>query len=136
MTDAHFGYSPHDWEAMIDAGVVYLEQLASRRSHCDYTTFCRQVRATAGIAPEPGDHALASLLGEIARRSYDERSVVVTAIVHYKDQGFAPGPGFYAICQELGLLPAGTLSDDVKLAFLVQHQRDLEAAYQRRRPTT
>ncbi len=118
---------------MVDAGLEFLESLAERGGHTDYTSFCRQVRTKADVALEPGDHALSHLLGAIARRSYDSRGVVVTALVHYKDQGFDPGPGFYGICQQLGLLPSGGLSDDTKLVFLARHQTDLERAYRRAR---
>lgn len=128
-----FGYTPEQWQAMVDAGETYLETLARHRGHTDYTTFCLEVATAAGTSPRPGDHALAFLLGDIAASTYDSRGVAITAIVHYKDQGFSPGPGFYAICQDLGLLPAGNLSEDQKLAFLVEHQRAIETAYPSRR---
>lgn len=134
MSDtARFGYSAEQWQQMVDAGLAYLEGLASSGGNTDYTTFCSEVGRRAGTSPQPGDHALAFLLGDIARRSFDDRGVVVTALVHYKDAGFSPGPGFYGICQELGLLQAGTLTENQKMDFLVRHQRELEAKYSPRR---
>lgn len=134
MSDtAHFGYTAEQWQDMVDVGLSHLEDLASSGGNTDYTTFCSEVSRRAGTSPQPGDHALAFLLGDIARRSFDDRGVVVTALVHYKDAGFSPGPGFYGICQELGLLEAGTLTEDQKMEFLVRHQRELEARYSRRR---
>jgi hypothetical protein len=133
MTDFHYGYAPERWESMVDAGLTYLEQLAATGGHCDYTTFCREVARVSGSAPQPGDHALASLLGDIGRRSYEHRGVVVTALVHYKDEGFSPGPGFYSLCQELGLLSSGKLTDNQMITFLAGHQQEIEATYQRPR---
>lgn len=134
MDDRRFGFTDEHWERMVDAGLAHLARLASAGGHTDYTSFCAEVaRLVGGAAPQPGDHALASLLGDIARRSFDERGVAITALVHYKDAGFSPGPGFYSLCQERGLLEKGVLSEERKLEFLVAHQRELETAYSRRR---
>lgn len=128
-----FGYPIGQWGDMVDAGLANLEALAARGGHTDYSTFCLEVARLAGTCPQPGDHALAYLLGDIARASYDSRGVVITALVHYKGGGYEPGPGFYSICQDLGLLPEGTLTEDDKLVFLATHQRTIDDAYRRRR---
>ena len=67
--DHRFGYPKDLWERMVDAGHGYLERLAFAKGHTDYTTFCHEVALAAGSAPQPGDHSLAHLLGDIARRS-------------------------------------------------------------------
>lgn len=130
---SRFAYSAEHWERLVDEGLAHLERLASRRQHTDYTSFCRDVSERVGAAPQPGDHSLALLLGDIARRSFDDKGVVVTALVHYKNSGFSPGPGFYGICQELGLLRQGDLTEDERTEFLVSHQKELESIYGRRR---
>jgi hypothetical protein len=117
--ESRFGFTLAQWELMVDVGLAYLEGLARGRGQTDYTTFCSEVRRAAGTSPQPGDHALAFLLGDIAHRSYNSNGVVVTALVHYKDRGFSPGPGFYSICQELDLLRPGKLTEDQRLVFLV-----------------
>lgn len=133
MTDNHFGFTREQWEAMVDAGLTHLETLASRGGHTDYSSFCRSVRQAVGHSPSPGDHSLKALLRDVARRSYDSRGVIVTVLVHYKDGGMSPGSGFYAISQELGLLPKGSLDEDQKLVFLADHVLAVESAYRRPR---
>ncbi len=117
---AHFGYTPEQWNKMVAVGKRHLEAVAARRDATDYTTLCRVLEAEAGVRIEPHDHALPHVLGDIARRSHGEYGLVLTALVHYKG-GSEAGTGFYAICQELGALRAGTLSADEKVTFQVRH---------------
>ena len=128
-----FGYEADAWEGMVHHGTGYLERVCASGRTTDYTTFCAELGKRVGHCPQPGDHSLTYLLGDIGRRSYDERGVVITAVVHYKGAGYNPGPGFFTLCQELGLLPSGSLPDRQKDEFLVRHHNELQAAYGDRR---
>jgi hypothetical protein len=130
--DRYFGYTRDAWEAMVDAGHAYLTELAAREADTDYTTFCQEVKRRSGHTVEPGDHALAYVLGAIGTRTFEEKGVVVTVVVHYKG-GSDPGPGFFGLCQELGILDKGALGEDTKLAFFAQHTRAVFDAYRRPR---
>jgi hypothetical protein len=134
MTDAdrYFGYGPETWDAMIDAGYAYLCDLASRSADTDYTKLCQELHQRTGAVIEPHDYALAHVLGDIGRRSYDQHGVVVTVLVHYKG-GTDPGPGFFSLCQQLKLLPLGTVGADTKLMFHAAHVHAVFDAYGRRR---
>ena len=134
MTSAgsYYGFTPEIWQALVREGLRYLEGRATHSRPCTYTEFCNELRTKVGVAPDPHDHATAALLGEIGTETYTSRGVIVTALVMYKNGGFEPGPGFYKLAQELGVLETGTLTEDQKLAFVSTHTRAVLAAYPRR----
>ena len=124
-----YGYPDERWQAMVKAGGEYLAEVAARGGDTDYTKFCEEVRRRAGFSVAPGDHALAHLLGDIGREAHFERGAVTTVLVHYKNGGSEPGPGFFVLCQELGLLPPGHLDDLTKLTFHVEQAKAVYEAY-------
>lgn len=134
VSEPVYGYAAADWERLIDAGEAYLVTRAQGRLDTDYTEFCREVRGATGLELQPHDHALRFLLGEIGTRTYDDRGVVITVLIHYKD-GSDAGDGFFGLCQQLGLLPKGKLDAESKLIFQAQHTTEVFDAYRRRRRT-
>jgi hypothetical protein len=130
VTDGtRFGYTAAQWDALVDTGREFLETLARRQAGCSYTEFCDEVNRHTGLTLQPHDHALPHVLGQIGSATWDDRGVVVTAIVHYKYGGFEAGPGFFSLCQELELLPKRTPSEDERLVFHAAHVTKVYEAY-------
>ncbi|MGW2273949.1 hypothetical protein [Streptomyces yangpuensis] len=61
--------------------------------------------------------AMGHLLGRVVERDYPESNLMISALVHYLGANDA-GPGFYALAQQLGLLPKGS-SPMAKLEFWI-----------------
>ena len=136
MNDRFYGYTEEQWDAMRAQGLAYLEELARDRRDTDYSTFCAEVRRRAGVAPEPHDHALPHLLGAIGTRSYEDRQVIITALIHDKG-GNEPGPGFYELAEQLRALNREQnpwIARELREVFWVRHVGECHEAYARKRP--
>jgi hypothetical protein len=128
-----YGFSEEQWDQMFETGLIYLERLARDQGDCSYTDFCNELRATCGVAPEPHSDACSQLLRQIAEETFDSHGAIVTALVHYKDGGIEPGPGFFDLCHRLGLIEAKPYSDDRKLEIVTEQVRLVIEAYRRRK---
>ena len=128
-----YQFSDDEWDQIFEAGLDYLERLARAEGDCSYTDFCNQLRVTCGVAPEPHSDACSQLLRRIAEETFDSHGVVVTALVHYKDGGIEPGPGFFDLCHRLRLIEAAPYSDDRKMVIVTEQVRMVIDAYSRRR---
>lgn len=131
MDEQYYGYTEEQWEAMEHHGFAFLAGLARDRRDTDYSTFCRELRRRAGVAPDPHDHALRTLLGRIATRSYEDKQVVITALIHYKG-GSEPGPGFYEVSERLRKANAMTdwrIPQERRLEFWVGQVQAAQRAY-------
>ncbi len=129
--DQFFGYGETTWQAMVDAGYEFLRHRAQIGQPTNYSELAREIVAVAGGSIGPHDYAFNYILGDIGRRSFEERGVVLTGIVYYKDGGSELGPGFFGLAQELGLLPSGALGEDTKLRFQTQQTTAVLDAYRR-----
>ena len=123
-------HRPTEWEAMTRAGFRQLERVARARTTISYSELCEAVSEHAHVSLQPDSMALLLLLERIARHSFDRTGVVLTALVRRKDTGYDPGGGFYSVCRSLGLIDH-SLNERRQEAFLIDHQRRIEAAYGR-----
>lgn len=135
MTDRHYGFTDEQWVAMERHGLDYLEELAREGRDTDYSTFCAAVRGRAGVAPDPHDHSLPELLRRVGTRSYEDRGVILTALIHYKG-GNEPGPGFYELAERLRALnnqPDPRIAAETRERFWVHQVAACHNAHRRRR---
>ena len=129
--DRFFGYDEATWHKMVDVGYQFLERRARVPDPTNYSELADEITKRARATIGPHDFAFNYVLGDIGRRSYEERGVVLTGIVYYKDGGSELGPGFFALAQELGILPKGTLGEDTRLRFQAEQTTAILNAYGR-----
>jgi len=129
----HYEFSDDQWDQIFEAGLDFVERLARNEGDCSYTELCNQLRVSCGVAPEPHSDACSQLLRRIAEETFVSHGVVVTALVHYKDGGIEPGPGFFDLCHRLGLIEAKPYSEDRKLIIVTEQVQMVIDAYARRK---
>ena len=106
------GYPFSQWDAARDEVREILIRTAGAGTDLTYTDLCRQISA---IRIEPHDYALPHLLGEVLREEHEAGRPLLTVLVVYKDGDKMPGPGFFALAEELGY----DCSD--RLRFWIEH---------------
>ncbi|MDE3723545.1 hypothetical protein PWG71_19315 [Nocardiopsis sp. N85] len=103
-----YGKTAVEWEQLVDATVHLLEERARAGAVVTYTEVNRALVVRTGQRPfdfsQPDDRAaVGRLLGEAVERTLDEVGAMISAITLYQG-GNDPGPGFYALAAEKGLL--------------------------------
>lgn len=114
-----YGRSDDDWDRMVDDAVSFLLEQAQSKQITTYSDL-NSALAQAGHVPfdfslERDRAAVGAVLGDAVGRTLGDPKVMLSAIVSYIGQN-DPGPGFYKLAVELGLL-ANTATADDKLAF-------------------
>lgn len=125
-----YGFEPLAWDRLVEAGLAYLGEVASRSTTTSYPEFCAQLFDRAGQRVEIQDAALGGLLADIARRSRAEKQVILPAVLVSAESG-QPGGGFFAYAQEAGLLPKKAKQDE-RFMFWAGHVKAVFAAYSRK----
>jgi len=74
------------------------------------------------------------LLGLIVEDTFPETNAILSALVLYLNEN-SPGPGFFKLAQDLGLLPSGA-SADAKLEFWATQVRQVYDLFRVRRSTS
>lgn len=95
----HCGFPLGAW----DAARIHVTELLSARAKAGKTiSYSEVVALVHEVHSEPDSHALAAMLGEIAK-SEDEagRGMLSVAVVH-KTGNMMPGPGFFELASKLG----------------------------------
>jgi len=129
-----YGFDDEQWDDMFTAGLAYLERLARDQGDCDYTNFCREVRAATGHEIDPHGQACSHLLERIGEETFRTHGVVVTALAHYMGEGIEPGPGFFTLCHNLGIIEEIPANEEQRLQIVSDQVREVLAAYDRRHP--
>jgi len=119
-SDAAYGRSGSDWDQAVQAARTFLVE----QSRLGRTTSYTELNAVLGNRTrfgtfdfdlEPERAALGHLLGLVVQADRPTSGVMLSAIVVYLN-GNDPGPGFYVLATELGLIgPDAT--DAEKLEF-------------------
>ena len=128
----HYGRSEGDWDRLTDEGLVFLierARLCKVTSYTEMNTTLARRTGLRGFDFERADEraAMGHLLGLIVERNLPDTNLMVSALVHYLDQNDA-GPGFYALAQQDGFLPAKA-SPSVKWEFWVTQVKALHDFY-------
>lgn len=114
-----YGRSNDEWDRLVDDAVGFLTDQAQSKRITSFSDL-NSALAQAGHVPfdfglERDRAAIGAVLGDVVGRTVGDPKVMLSAIVSYIGQN-DPGPGFYKLAVELGLLPRTATGDD-KLAF-------------------
>jgi hypothetical protein len=123
-----FGYTPADWERLVDVGRDFLRDRAQNGRLTTYTEFCQVVRQRTELEIDTGEYALGPLLGDISLASIEAHGVLLSALVTSLHSN-SPGEGFFRLAQEQGLLRNGELSRKEKDDFWVTQVSAVNDAY-------
>ncbi len=129
-----YGRSDDDWDQLVGAGLKFLVERAQLRKVTTYTEMNSVLARRTGLPGfdfERADEraAMGHLLGLVVERDYPKSGLMISALVHYLDANDA-GPGFYALAQQLDLLPRGS-SSMAKLEFWVGQVNSLHELHAR-----
>ncbi|MFC7967628.1 hypothetical protein [Streptomyces cinereoruber] len=119
---AMYGRSDEVWDQLTGAGLKFLVERAQLRKVTTYTemnSVLVQRTGLPGFDFERADEraAMGHLLGLIVERDHPDSKLMISALVHYLGANDA-GPGFYALAQQLDLLPKGS-SAMAKMEFWI-----------------
>ncbi len=116
---------------MVDAGRDFLECVARRARLTTYTELCQVIRQRTGTEIDTGEYALNWLLGDISSSAIQATDgALLTSLVTYLDDN-RPGDGFFALAQDQGLLPRGSLSKQDKDDFWTAQVASVHRVYGR-----
>lgn len=114
-----YGRSDDEWDRIVEDAINFLTEQAQSKLVTNYrnlnAALARQGHVPFDFGLERDRAAVGAVLGEAVCRTIGDSRVMLSAIVSYTGQS-DPGPGFYKLAVELGLLPNTATGDD-KLAF-------------------
>ena len=115
-----WGRGEGEWEELARVGRAFLEERARIEGTTNYTELDGVLSQRTGYRQFDFDRederaAMGYLLGLIVEDSFAEARAILSALVLYLNEN-APGPGFFNLAQQMGLLPPGA-SGDSNLAF-------------------
>lgn len=129
-----YGRDDLEWHELVRCGTQRLIDVARSGSTTTYSELNTWlVEDTGGPVfdfTSPGDRsAMGHLLGRIVEENRGESGLMLSALVHYLG-GTDPGPGFFKLAENLGLLAAGA-TPSAKDAFWIAQLNGLYAFYSR-----
>lgn len=132
-----YGRPLEDWALLEDEAYAFLVEKARAGDYTSYTELSDELAIRTGLrrfdfADASERAAVGHLLGRIAERDLPSSGLLITAIVIYL-HGNDPGPGFYSLAKEKGLLPANATADQ-RLTFWVDQVNRIKAHYGGRPP--
>ncbi|MFD0272578.1 hypothetical protein ACFVHB_01555 [Kitasatospora sp. NPDC127111] len=125
-----YGRDELEWDELVGAGLDFLRE---RAGLSDPTTTYTEMNAVLvertglpgfdfGQARDRA--AMGHLLGLIVDRDFPQSGLMLSALVRYQGENDA-GSGFYALAQQLGLLPKGA-PVDAKWEFWIRQIKGLQ----------
>ena len=134
MEAMEFGRDQADWDLLARVGEDFLIERARLGRLTSYTELNATLERRTGLRRFDFDSAaeraaMGHLLGLIVvERNRPVIRLMISALVIYLD-GNDAGAGFYKLAQDLGELPPGVLSAQVKDKFWISQTRALYAHY-------
>jgi hypothetical protein len=127
-----YGRDDEAWDQLVAAGLAFLIERARLGKTTTYTELNTVLVRRTGL---PGFDfgraddraAMGHLLGLIVERDLPSTGLMISALVNYLDAN-AAGSGFYALAQQLGLLPTKASRRD-KEAFWIGQLTSLYARH-------
>lgn len=103
-----YGRDEDSWEQMTEAGTHFLEEIARNRTTTTYTDLNAELVEQTGRRAFDFDQAaeraaVGYLLGRIVDGTYSQTGSMLSAVVRYAGDN-SPGPGFFHLAQDMGLL--------------------------------
>jgi len=110
-----YGRDELEWAELQRAGMHFLEERARLQRLTSYTETATVLGRRTGLRgfdfSEHADRAaMGYLLGRISKQSVADLGFLISALVTYLDSNDA-GPGFFALAQQLRMLPAQPSAD-------------------------
>ena len=131
-----YGRDEADWDILAKEGERFLIERACLERTTSYTEMNDVLERRTGLRRFDFNQAaeraaMGYLLGRIVtERNKPETGLMISALVIYLN-GNDAGSGFYALAQELGELPPGSLSASVKESFWIKQLNETYARYQK-----
>lgn len=127
-----YGRDDATWSQLTEAGQAFLIERARLRRTTSYTELNTTLERRTGLPGFDFTHAderaaMGHLLYLIVMRDWPQTRLMLSALVLYLN-GNDPGTGFYALAQELEMLPPRA-SAEKKEKFWVDHLGDLYEHY-------
>ena len=127
-----YGRDDAAWSQLAEAGRAFLIERARLRRTTSYTELNTALERRTGLPGFDFTHAderaaMGHLLYMIVMRDWPQTRLMLLALVLYLN-GNDPGTGFYALAQDLEMLP-GRVSTDEKEQFWVTQLGDLYEHY-------
>jgi hypothetical protein len=127
-----YGRDDATWSELTEAGQAFLTERARLRRTTSYTELNATLERRTGLPGFDFTHAderaaMGHLLYLVVMCDWPQTSLMLSALVLYLN-GNDPGTGFYALAQELGMLPPRP-SAEKKEKFWVDHLGDLYEHY-------
>jgi hypothetical protein len=133
-----YGRDELAWGEAVDAVLPFLKATARNKGTTTYTDVNDVVKrhglAGFDFARAAERYAAGYLLRLVVLRDRSDEDwqlgegLMISALVHYQG-GSDPGPGFYALAQELNLLHQARPTADEKMTFHIGQITDLHAHY-------
>ncbi|MEU6233550.1 hypothetical protein [Kitasatospora sp. NPDC047058] len=119
-----YGRDELEWDELVGAGLDFLRERAAQPGD-PMTTYSELNAVLVERTGLPGFDfgqardraAVGHLLGLVVERDFPQSRLMLSALVRYQGENDA-GSGFYALAQQLGLLPKGA-SADTKWEFWI-----------------
>ncbi|MEV7805616.1 hypothetical protein AB0O28_21975 [Microbispora sp. NPDC088329] len=132
---AMYGRDDETWDLLVDAGLEFLAEVASKGGTTTYTDLNAALVERTGLPGFDFERideraAIGHLLGKIVERNRPETGWMISALVLYKDSPDA-GPGFFNLAVELGLLTPKP-SFEQKFLFWRRHYDGIHDYYRGR----
>lgn len=129
-----YGRDEEEWDDLEEVGRAFLIERARLERPTTYTEMNTVLAQRTGhrifdFSQESERAAMGYLLGRIADLEFDNKGVLISAIVNYLNANDA-GHGFYTLAGDKGLLPPGQHRDQ-QWEFWATHVSKVFAAYQR-----
>lgn len=130
---------PSQLALLEDAAIDILADLASSGATTDEATLCRTLHRVTGIRLAPSDPMIDELLGRVGLRSWEDRGVVLTALITAGAPSGAPSDAktdapsdaprttrsFAEVAHAVGLLAGPADTDSREVAEAAAAHRDI-----------
>ena len=131
-----YGRGDGEWEELAREGRAFLEDRARLQKTTSYTEMDAVLHQRTQYRQFDFDRederaAMGYLLGLIVEDTFPESGVILSALVLYLNEN-SPGPGFFKLAQDLGLL-SPSASADAKLVFWAGHVQRVQDHYRPKR---
>lgn len=128
----YYGRALDEWERLVNTATRFLVERASLGKLTSYSELTDALERRTGLRRFDFDRdderaALGYLLRQVVDRHRPSTGLLISSLVIYLNENDA-GPGFYAMAQEFGRLPANA-SSSTKLEFWVEAVKQVHRYY-------
>ncbi len=131
-----YGRPDEAWDLLVAAGIEFLKERAALGRDTSYTEMSVTLARRTGLpefdfSQQIERAGMGYLLGRIVQETYPSVGAMLSSLVIYLDANDA-GPGFYALAEEMRLLPKGA-SKATKDEFWVGQFKEVLSHFEKKR---